>query len=445
MAEPPIQIENVSKRYYLGTGFHGNLSQVLEAKLRDPVRRLLGRSEGHATENKEFWALRNVSLEMEPGTVTGLIGANGAGKSTLLKMLARITPPTEGRITMRGRVGSLLEVGTGFHPELTGRENVFLNGAILGMGRQEIFRRYEEIVEFSGIEKFIETPVKRYSSGMYVRLAFAVAAHLDTDILLLDEVLAVGDAEFQRRSLGKIDSSAASGRTIVFVSHDLANVQRLCDRCVWIDGGRVVAMGNTSDVVGEYLKKSTAGEPHAELSGGVSQIPGDIERNGTGEALLRSLEMTDLDGEPVANLHLGQPFRVTATFDVFNDLPEAVFEVGVSTLEGEQILAAQTSDGGGRPLAVAKGRRQITVELDPGLLPQEFAISVGMHRSNGVTVDMVRLANQFRVINASESGEDRYPWATVRGYARPRAIWGELESAPAAEAPSSPSASSPAR
>ncbi len=225
-SDAAVRTVGVGKRYRLGGGPSDLLSERLGRRRR---------------RSEDFWALRDVSVQVAPGEVVGLVGRNGAGKSTLLKVLSRITPPSEGRVELRGRVGTLLEVGTGFHPELSGRENVYLSGTILGMRRTEVRARFDEIVAFSGVERFLDTPVKRYSSGMYVRLAFAVAAHLDTDILLVDEVLAVGDAEFQRKCFGKMDDVARGGRTVVFVSHQLAAVQRLCSRCYWLDGRPVRA------------------------------------------------------------------------------------------------------------------------------------------------------------------------------------------------------------
>src|SRR5438874_9732723 len=209
---------------------------------------------------EEFWALRDVSFEVKRGQVLGIIGRNGAGKSTLLKILSRITEPTLGRVEIHGRVGSLLEVGTGFHPELTGRENIYLNGAILGMRKAEIDRSFDEIVAFADIEQFLDTPVKRYSSGMYVRLAFAVAAYLQPEILIVDEVLAVGDAEFQRKCLGKMGDVAKEGRTVLFVSHNMAAVTRLCDRVIWLDEGRVAMDGTPEEVVSEYLTRDSSVE-----------------------------------------------------------------------------------------------------------------------------------------------------------------------------------------
>jgi ABC-2 type transport system ATP-binding protein/lipopolysaccharide transport system ATP-binding protein len=247
-----IEIMNLSKRYRLG---------LTHRDLRETLTHMFDSALGRADDGsrKEFWALQDVSLSVDEGNAVGVIGRNGAGKSTLLKILARITEPTSGQSRTKGRVGALLEVGTGFHGELTGRENIFLNGAILGMPRRKVAARLDEIVEFSGVEPFIDTPVKRYSSGMFLRLAFSVAAHLDSEILVVDEVLAVGDAEFQRRCLGRMSEVEAEGRTVVFVSHDLNAVATLCDRVVWLDGGRVTRDGPTGEVLAQYLGSMSTG------------------------------------------------------------------------------------------------------------------------------------------------------------------------------------------
>src|SRR5271156_67855 len=258
MTPAAITVENLSKRYERGMAQPtGLLRDSLALGLRAPWK-LLRR------EKKEtFWALKNVSLSVLEGEVLGLIGRNGSGKTTLLKILSRITRPTEGRAKIRGRVGSLLEVGTGFHPELTGRENAYLSGAILGMGKQEISRKFDEIIAFAELEKFIDTAVKHYSSGMYVRLAFAVAAHLEPEILLVDEVLAVGDVKFQKKCLGKMGDVARAGRTVVLVSHQLNQIRRLCQRSIWMDAGEVRQNGATAEVVSSY--ESAMSSPERDL------------------------------------------------------------------------------------------------------------------------------------------------------------------------------------
>src|SRR5437660_3102468 len=243
MSTVVIHGEGMGKRYRRGLQVDDGLRHALEDFVRSPIATMRRKKE------ETFWALKDVSLEVKEGEVLGLIGRNGAGKTTLLKILSRITRPTEGWAEIHGRVGSLLEVGTGFHPELTGRENTFLSGAILGMSKAEIERKFDEIVAFAELEKFIDTPVKHYSSGMYVRLAFAVAAHLEPDILLVDEVLAVGDIDFQRRCLGKMREATGEGRTVVFVSHNMASIRALCSRAILLDRGRVKADGNVEDVI----------------------------------------------------------------------------------------------------------------------------------------------------------------------------------------------------
>lgn len=271
-----ISVDNLGKLYLLrqSNGAHNSLREAITSRLQAPIRKIEsvfsrpGRSSAlndvastrtSASSKEEFWALRHVSFEVGHGEVVGVVGRNGAGKSTLLKLLSQITEPTEGRLHLRGRVASLLEVGTGFHPELTGRENIYLNGAILGMSRREVVERFDEIVAFAEVERFLETPVKRYSSGMYVRLAFAIAAHLEPEILVVDEVLAVGDAQFQKKCLGRMDAVAQSGRTVLFVSHNMATIQRLCTRGLFLEGGRLADDGPISAIVARYNSAGNLG------------------------------------------------------------------------------------------------------------------------------------------------------------------------------------------
>ena len=254
-----IKANGLSKQYQIGaTESYGALRDTLASAAKTAMRRLQSPfTSTSAPSSNTFWALSDVSFEVEQGQIVGLIGRNGSGKSTLLKILSRITEPTRGEAFIRGRVGSLLEVGTGFHPELTGRENVFVNGAILGMKRAEIARKFDEIVAFADIDRFIDTPVKHYSSGMQMRLAFAVAAHLEPEILLVDEVLAVGDLAFQKKCLGKMDDVSRDGRTVLFVSHQMNQLRRLCSRCIWLDGGRITQTGPTAEVINRYESSHT--------------------------------------------------------------------------------------------------------------------------------------------------------------------------------------------
>jgi len=300
-----IAVEGLSKRYRIGQ------FRAAYGTLRDSVARGVKRlSSGHIHEPRaEIWALDDISFRVEEGEVLGVIGRNGAGKSTLLKLLTRITSPTRGRAEIRGRVGSLLEVGTGFHPELTGRENVYLNGAVLGMKRREIGRKFDDIVEFAGVDKFIDTPVKRYSSGMYVRLAFSVAAHLEPEILLIDEVLAVGDAEFQRRCLGRMEEYGMSGRTVLFVSHNMPAVARLCDRAILLKGGQLVLDGAATSVVAHYLQ-------HESGAGSTRSWPDPATAPGRDPIRLREVRVVGEGGSVLDAADIRHPVGIEITFDV---------------------------------------------------------------------------------------------------------------------------------
>jgi len=314
MNRTAIQIENLSKRYRLGAGVA--LHRTLGEAVHDWVSAALGRLRGSETTRgpRTFLALDNVSLTVQPGEVVGLVGRNGAGKSTLLKILSRITPPTKGCVVLRGRVGSLLEVGTGFHPELTGRENIFLNGAVLGMTRREIRRRFDEIVAFAEIGPFLGTPVKRYSSGMYVRLAFAVAAHLEPEILLVDEVLAVGDAAFQHKCLGKMGEVARGGRTVVFVSHNMKAVRALCTRAVLLDAGRVAEQGEVDDVTAAYLRRARGSLDAANVSAQLAALPADPDVR----LLDVGLSQHGASGEEFAS---AEPIHIAVEYEVQRPVP----------------------------------------------------------------------------------------------------------------------------
>ncbi|HLA09011.1 MAG TPA: ABC transporter ATP-binding protein [Pyrinomonadaceae bacterium] len=329
--KPIVRLEQVSKQYRLGTrgAAYETLRESLVEAIRAPFRRLRSRNGG--VNSGTIWALKDIGFDVAPGEVIGIIGRNGAGKSTLLKVLSRITEPTSGRIELYGRVASLLEVGTGFHPELTGRENIFLNGAILGMKRSEIDDRFDEIVAFSELEKFLDTPVKRYSSGMYMRLAFAVASHMDPEILVVDEVLAVGDAQFQKKCLGKMTDVSREGRTVLFVSHNMTAVQSLCGRAVWLDQGIIVKEGPPTEVVANYLKHSLS-TMQQRLWDDASTAPGNDRvriRRGAVSAMSDNGETT---------IRVSTPIKME--FEYWNLNPGAHLNISVvvSTEEGYPIF-----------------------------------------------------------------------------------------------------------
>lgn len=376
MSENVIVVENLSKSYLLGhkSGADGRYKYTT---LRDTVGRealnfarkaadlVRGRQIVQGDEIEEFWALKDVSFEVKRGEVLGIIGRNGAGKSTLLKILSRITEPTNGRILLRGRVASLLEVGTGFHPELTGRENIYLNGAILGMTQREIQRKFDEIVAFAEVERFLDTPVKRYSSGMYVRLAFAVAAHLEPEILIVDEVLAVGDAVFQNKCIGKIDDvSRREGRTVLFVSHNMDAVDRLTSRCILLQDGAVVRDGSTKDVVGHYLR---AGQPQGiELRRyQVISVPHAVS--------LREIWVETIEGDKVNAIRQGESFRIVLSVTV-DDVTACDLDLVIENGRQIALFTSRLVDLG-TPM-VGRGTHKYSVELqNPNLRSGPYCIS----------------------------------------------------------------------
>jgi lipopolysaccharide transport system ATP-binding protein len=358
-----IVAEGISKRYRIGEYKAGY--QTLRDTVSHATRRAL-RLEHVDHSLEELWALKDVSFEIDEGEVVGFIGRNGSGKSTLLRILTRITPPTEGSASIRGRVGSILEVGTGFHPELTGRENTFLNGAILGMKRREITSKYDEIVEFSGIGKFIDTPVKRYSSGMYVRLAFAVAAHLDPEVLLIDEVLAVGDYEFQQRCMGRIEEISSSGRTVIFVSHDMQSISRLCDRAYWLSGGRVAAQGDADEVVSLYLQDATGAGSAATFD--FDNAPGNDAFR------LLSTRVVDANGEAVHSVDVREPIGIEVRFAVTGRIGPLFPKIKLGNQRGEVVFNALDTDARWRT-APDPGTYTCTAWIPPNLL-NEGIISV---------------------------------------------------------------------
>ncbi len=369
--KPVVEVENLSKLYRLGSIGASSVRESLEKIFRRNGSAVRAKTSESAIadgrlgpEPNTFWGLKDVSFSVQPGEIIGVVGRNGAGKSTLLKILSRITAPTSGQATLRGRVVSLLEVGTGFHPELTGRENIFLNGAILGMKRYEIAAKFDEIVEFSEVGKFIDTPVKRYSSGMFVRLAFAVAAHLEPEILLIDEVLAVGDAGFQKKCLGKMGEVAAKqGRTVFFVSHNMGAVRSLCEQAILIEGGRLVKTGRPGDVISHYLSSSMPKD---------SEIEGQIWWNGSKDAprcddlALRGIRLLNPEGVPQSSFEADRPIAIEIHYEVLQRLRGARFCLTLVTQEGE--LAFTATDHLFQEETQQPGTYKTTCHIPGGLL-----------------------------------------------------------------------------
>jgi lipopolysaccharide transport system ATP-binding protein len=387
---PIIDIQDLGKKYKIGSQQGGYLSLRDElvrfgARLRHPFHR----------SSEYFWALKHVSMIVQAGEAVGIIGRNGAGKSTLLKVLSQITPPTEGRITCRGRVASLLEVGTGFHPELTGRENIFLNGTILGMTRKEIRQRFDEIVAFSEVERFLDTPVKRYSSGMHVRLAFAVAAHLTSEILVVDEVLAVGDAEFQRKCLRKMGEVAHAGRTVLFVSHNMAAIQRLCNSGIYLNQGAIAYAGSTTAAIDCYQK-------HRDDSSSVP-LGERPDRDGDGRARLESLMLNGEEVVDVAHALSGDRLRFDMRYTVAEVVPSPVFFLTVWDSTGLQLLHFN-SRLNGVTFKCAEAQGVVVCEIPHLPLPAgDYRINVAI-QSDGSLVDRVETALRLHVEASSYYG-----------------------------------------
>jgi len=377
MSDIVIRVENLSKQYRIGSHqasyktIRDTLTDTFQAPFRRAVKLLRGQAYGAAEMDETIWALKDVSLEVKSGEVLGLIGRNGAGKSTLLKILSRITEPTEGRAEIFGRLGSLLEVGTGFHPELTGRENIFLNGAILGMKKVEIKRNFDAIVSFAEIEKFIDTPVKFYSSGMYVRLAFAVAAHMEPDILLIDEVLAVGDIVFQRKCLGKMEDVAKKGRTVIFVSHNMGQIRKLCGRVMLLTDGRVSRDGDSGEVVDEYISSAMSLLSNKKAESG-NIVESDVV----------ALKAFSVYGESInAHPKTGKPFNVELLFEFKKPINNPGVRVYIRTLQGVNITYLTSTPLGSTVLDKGEGVVRFKLNIEELMLTGgQYVLAIGMNR-----------------------------------------------------------------
>ena len=420
-----IEINNISKQYRLG--------QVGTTTIADDLKRwwfsLRGREDpflkvGEINNRAEksnsayVWALKDINFSVYQGEVVGIIGKNGAGKSTLLKILSRTTAPSVGEYKIKGRVASLLEVGTGFHPDLTGRENIYLNGAILGMTKAEIHKSFDEIVDFSGVERYIDTPVKRYSSGMYVRLAFAVAAHLKPEILIVDEVLAVGDQEFQNKCLGKIKEVVGKGRTVLFVSHNMAAIKNLCSRVIVLNNGFVGYDGKVQQGVEYYFKKNQEFEPN-----GI--ILREVERYSTGEAYFTKILILNQKNQPVINVFYKSKLRFLLELEVFKKITNVMIDIKISSKEGVAITHSLTYFDDFKIDLLDLGTNKIEAEMDNFFLPGVYSVIIGLHHASTGTasIDYIENVTEFNVLSIAELDANNYPFDWVYGSITPSTKW----------------------
>ena len=414
---PIIRVDNLGKRYLLGSqqAAYGSLRDTLARMARSPVRAF----QRAGPNRQEIWAVKDVGFEVSPGEAVGIIGRNGAGKSTLLKLLSRITEPTTGRIELYGRIASLLEVGTGFHPELSGRDNIFLNGAILGMGRREIAKKFDEIVAFAEVERFVDTPVKHFSSGMYLRLAFAVAAHLEPEILLVDEVLAVGDSRFQRKCLDKMQDVGKEGRTVLFVSHNMSAITRLCSRTILLDGGKVIGDGPSSQIVSAYLS-SGLGTTAARVWNDPDTAPGnDIVR-------LCAVRVVTENGEVAEGMDIRRPIGVEIEYDVLQAGHVLVPNYFFHNEEGICAFGVSESDPEWRGKTRPEGRFASTVWIPGNLLAEgTLFVSAAISTMDPVSIHFYeRDVVAFQVIDSMDGDSARGDYGgPIPGVVRPQLQW----------------------
>jgi lipopolysaccharide transport system ATP-binding protein len=407
---PILEIKGLSKEYRLGRAFHGteNFREFLKRKLTAPARTLGTSRQEPRIKDESFQALRNVSFDVAEAEMVGIIGRNGAGKSTLLKVISRITDPSSGSVVVRGRMASLLEVGTGFHPELTGRENIFLNGAILGMRKTEIVSKFDEIVAFAEVEQFLDTPVKHYSSGMYVRLAFAVAAHLNPEILIVDEVLAVGDVAFQKKCLGKMNEISRGGRTVLFVSHNMAAVENLCRRGIVLERGELVFDGTSKEAVHHYLN-SLSGVRDAD--GHIIDLSGATDRRSlTGQLLKRMEFYTDGDRPLIEGLQIGARLKVKVLFDL--PRPTSSFNIGLgfNNALGQRIFTAHSQFEPNRSGTERVGTQVFVCDIPSlTLMPGDYTLRLWLDIGN-TEADLINDAARITVIESDYYGTGKVPW-----------------------------------
>ena len=400
-----LKAENISKQYRLGQIGTGTLSHDLVRfwhKVRgkeDPYLKVGAANDRTSGETSGYvWALKDINFEIAQGEMIGIIGKNGAGKSTLLKLLSRVTSPTTGSIKIKGRIAALLEVGTGFHPELTGRENIYLNGAILGMKRTEISAKLNEIIEFSGCQKYIDTPVKRYSSGMIVRLGFAVAAHLEPEILIVDEVLAVGDAEFQEKCIGKMKDISSAGRTVLFVSHNMASMKALCQKGILMEHGQIIQIGSMNEVIETYLSRTTK----TSLSG---EIPANASSINTGLVKFTNIMLQNSHGEAVQNINYQSNLNFILQLNAETELKDVILDLRINTRDGVELVHTMNKYSNPSKQSIHVGFNEITCQIENQLQPGNYTVSIGIHETNGLSLDFVENILDFTVLNVGEGDQ----------------------------------------
>ena len=425
MSNIVLKIENVSKQYRLGLIGTGTISHDLNRwwhKVRgkeDPYIKIGDINHRDKKGGDYVWALNNVNFEVNKGEVLGIIGKNGAGKSTILKLLSQVTNPTTGQIKVKGRIASLLEVGTGFHPELTGRENIFLNGAILGMVKAEISSKLDEIIDFSGVSKYIDTPVKRYSSGMMVRLGFAVAAHLEPEILVVDEVLAVGDADFQKKCIGKMKDISGYGRTVIFVSHNMTSIRNLCSKAIVLDKGQVTYSGSVENAIQIYLKKNDLNN----LDSIKINIESANRKYSTGEAFYTQAYIINNKNKISNNFSFREKQKVILVLQVNEVLKNVILTLGLITQFGDNFAYSMSNDGF-ELNSFEKGVFKIEFEIPFYLMPGSYALTFAItNYHTGNAIDFIDYFSPFSVSKESNSSTSDYPWNTIHGKVEMRNNW----------------------
>ena len=422
MSQIVLKAENISKQYRLGQLGTGTISHDVNRwwhKVRgkeDPYLKIGDTNDRSLAGGSDYvWSLKDINFEVKQGEVLGIIGKNGAGKSTLLKILSQVTTPTTGQVKVKGRIAALLEVGTGFHPDLSGRENIFLNGAILGMTKAEIKSKLDEIVDFSGVAKYVDTPVKRYSSGMMVRLAFAIAAHLEPEILIVDEVLAVGDAEFQKKCLGKMKDVSGEGRTVLFVSHNIQAIKLLCNKGLLLRNGTLISNGDIDNVIFDYLRSEN--DEVNLLS--IEKTSGSIN---TGQAHIRSIKLKNLTQNPNEVFYL-ESFKFEIEFECYEDIEDGIVDIRFLSKEGVTVAYAMPKYDLATNWNWERSKYIVEIEVQNDLQPDMYFVNIGLHFGKGITIHYLEKVIQITVLEIGQPNTIDYPVKWVDGFYRPKTNW----------------------